>query len=93
MTKINGKNDPLRKTLVIIDEAHKLYSPDTIPAERPNLEIMNKKIKSSYKLSGKESVKLLLMTATPYTNNPMDLIKLISPETSKNYLIHDSDSS
>lgn len=78
MTKINGKTDPLRKTLVIIDEAHKLYSPDTIAAERPNIEIMNDKIKSSYKLSGKDSVKLLLMTATPYTSNPMHLIKLIN---------------
>ena len=45
MTKINGKTDPLRKTLVIIDEAHKLYSPDTIAAERPNIEIMNDKIR------------------------------------------------
>jgi len=78
MTKINGKIDPLKKTLVIIDEAHKLYSPDVIPAERPNIEIMNNKIKSSYKLSGKDSVKLLLMTATPYTNDPMHLIKLIN---------------
>ena len=78
MIKINGKTDPLRKTLVIIDEAHKLYSPDTIAAERPNIEIMNDKIKSSYKLSGKDSVKLLLMTATPYTSNPMHLIKLIN---------------
>lgn len=78
MTKINGKTDPLRKTLVIIDEAHKLYSPDTIAAERPNIEIMNDKIKSSYKLSGKDSVKLLLMTATPYTSDPMHLIKLIN---------------
>ena len=78
MTKINGKTDPLRKTLVIIDEAHKLYSPDTIAAERPNIQIMNDKIKSSYKLSGKDSVKLLLMTATPYTSDPMHLIKLIN---------------
>ena len=78
MTKINGKTDPLRKTLVIIDEAHKLYSPDTIAAERPNIKIMNDKIKSSYKLSGKDSVKLLLMTATPYTSDPMHLIKLIN---------------
>ncbi len=78
MTKINGKVDPLKKTLVIIDEAHKLYSPDISAAERPNIEIMNNKIKSSYKLSGKDSVKLLLMTATPYTSDPMHLIKLIN---------------
>ena len=60
MTKINGKTDPLRKTLVIIDEAHKLYSPDTIAAERPNIQIMNDKIKSSYKLSGKDSVEIII---------------------------------
>ena len=87
ITKINGKNDPLRKTLVIIDEAHKLYSPDTSPSERPNLTIMNTKIKNSYKISGKDSVKLLLMTATPYTTDPMHLIKLINLMKEENDII------
>ena len=78
LKKINGNEDPLRKTLVIIDEAHKLFNNDIVAAERPNVEIMKNKIKRSYKISGKDSVKLLLLTATPYTDDPMQLIKLIN---------------
>ena len=78
MKKRNGEEDPLRKTLVIIDEAHKLYSNDLPLAERPNLNILKDKIKKSYRISKNNSVRLLLMTATPYTNNPMDLIKIIN---------------
>jgi hypothetical protein len=78
MQKRNGTNDILKKTLVIIDEAHKLYSPDIKASEKPNVEIMNKLIKKSYNISGKDSVKLLLLTATPYTSDPMHLIKLIN---------------
>tara|TARA_B110000858_G_scaffold192868_1_gene244324 strand:- start:2231 stop:4507 length:2277 start_codon:yes stop_codon:yes gene_type:complete len=78
MQKRNGSNDILKKTLVIIDEAHKLYSPDIKASEKPNVEIMDKLIKKSYNKSGKDSVKLLLLTATPYTSDPMHLIKLIN---------------
>ena len=78
MQQRNGIEDPLKKTLVIIDEGHKLYSSDLPVSERPNLNILNEKVKKSYKISGKDSVRLLIMTATPYTNNPMDLIKLIN---------------
>lgn len=78
MKKRNGSTDILRKTLIIIDEVHKLYSTDLPPMERPNMTIIKNKIKESYKISGENSVRLLLMTATPYTNNPMDLIKLIN---------------
>ncbi len=78
MVKINGKTDPLKKTLVIIDEAHKLYSSDLPPAEKPNMKILKSKIKHSYHVSGKDSVRLLLMTATPYTSDAMDLIKIIN---------------
>tara|TARA_Y100000389_G_scaffold70422_2_gene67132 strand:+ start:3158 stop:5377 length:2220 start_codon:yes stop_codon:yes gene_type:complete len=78
MQKRNGTQDMLKKTLVIIDEAHKLYSPDIKASEKPNVEIMNELIKNSYNISGKDSVKLLLLTATPYTSDPMHLIKLIN---------------
>lgn len=78
MVERNGKSDPLRKTLVIIDEVHKLYTPDLPSSERPNLKILKENIQTSYRLSGHDSVKLLLMSATPYTSNPMDLIKIIN---------------
>ena len=78
LVSINGKKDPLRKTLVIIDEAHLLYSTELKMAEKPNVNILSKKIKLSYKVSGDDSVRLLFMTGTPYTTNPMDLIKFIN---------------
>lgn len=79
LIKKNGQEDPLRKTLLIIDEAHKLYGgTDLLPAERPDMKKLNAALQKSYKISGDESVKLLLMTATPYTNDPMELIKLLN---------------
>lgn len=78
MKKRNGAADPLRRTLVVIDEVHKLYSSDLPVAERPNLKVMKEKIKHSYKTSGADSVRLLLMSATPYTTDPMHLIKIIN---------------
>jgi superfamily II DNA or RNA helicase len=78
MKKRNGAVDPLRKTLVIIDEVHKLFSSDMPAAERPDINVLNAKIQNSYKISGKDSVRLLLLTATPYTNDPMHLIKILN---------------
>jgi hypothetical protein len=74
----NGKADILRKTLIVIDEAHKLYGGDLKAAERPNMEIMERLLQKSYELSGKDSARLLIMTATPFTNSPMELFKLIN---------------
>lgn len=79
LVKKNGKEDPLKKTLLIIDEAHKLYGgADLSSIERPDMNKLKKAIHTSYKKSGDESVKVLLMTATPYTNDPMELIKLVN---------------
>jgi superfamily II DNA or RNA helicase len=79
LVKKNGKKDPLRKTLLIIDEAHKLYGGEDLASiERPDMSKLHKALMHSYKTSGQDSVKLLLMTATPITNDPMELIKLIN---------------
>ena len=72
----NGSEDILRKTLLIIDEAHKLYGGDLKPAERPDVEVMERLIMNSYRKSGNDSCRLLLMTATPITNSPMELFNL-----------------
>ena len=72
----NGSRDILYKTLIIIDEAHKLYGGDLKPTERPNMEIMENLISNSYKVSGANSCKLLIMTATPFTNSPLELFAL-----------------
>jgi hypothetical protein len=79
LVKINGKEDVLRKTLLIIDEAHKLYGGgDLSGVERPDMKALKQFIMNSYIKSGKDSVRLLLMTATPITENPMELVKLIN---------------
>ena len=79
MVKINGKDDPLRKTLLIIDEAHKLYGGgDLSTIETPDMVSLHASLMNSYIMSGSESVKLLLMTATPIQTDPMELIKLVN---------------
>ena len=72
----NGSEDILKKTLIIIDEAHKLYGGDLKAVERPDTDIMEKIIMNSYKKSGPESCKLLFMTATPFTDSPLELFSL-----------------
>ena len=79
LVKKNGEADPLRKTLLIIDEAHKLYGGgDLSSIERPDMNALQNALQQSYAISGNDSVKLLLMTATPITENPMELIQLIN---------------
>ena len=79
LVKINGEIDPLRKTLLIIDEAHKLYGgTDLSSLERPDMNAFHQALMNSYQISGKDSVKLLLMTATPITQSPMELIQLLN---------------
>jgi hypothetical protein len=93
LVETNGKDDPLKKTLLIIDEAHKLFNADDLSSiERPDTKILAKMLQNSYKNSGKDSVKVMLLTATPITNKPMDfmrLMNLILP--SKNQLPTDFD--
>lgn len=78
MVEKNGEDDPLHKTLIIIDEAHKLYAPDTPAAEKPNMDVLERMVQNSYEKSGKDSVRLLLMTGTPYTRSAMEMVKLLN---------------
>jgi hypothetical protein len=77
---INGTQDPLRKTLLIIDEAHKIFGggDDLKSVEKPDMKTLFNVIQKSYAISGPDSVKLLLMTATPITKNPMDFITMLN---------------
>jgi superfamily II DNA or RNA helicase len=86
LVKRNGKEDPLKKTLIIIDEAHKIFSEETPLNERPNIDSLKKAIYKSYSYSKKDSCRLLLMTATPYTNDPLQLFKLINLLKEEDYL-------
>jgi len=79
LVKINGMADPLRKTLIIIDEAHKLYGGDDLSGiERPDMNALHTALMKSYEISGDNSVRLMLMTATPITTKPMELVQLIN---------------
>jgi hypothetical protein len=91
LVKKNGLEDPLKKTLIIIDEAHKLFADDVPSIEKPDINTLKKAIYHSYNYSKKDSCKLLLMTATPYTNNPMQLFKLINLLKEDNYFTEDFD--
>ena len=74
----NGRTDPLHKTLLIIDEAHKLFAADVEGQEKADIDVIRKSLNNSYEKSGKESVKVLMMTATPYTSDAMDMIRLMN---------------
>ena len=78
LTKKNGTTDVIKKTLIIIDEAHKLYGGDLKGSERPDMKIMERLLQNSYDKSGKDSARLLIMTATPFTDSPMEFFKLIN---------------
>jgi len=70
--------DPFRKTLIVIDEIHKIYSSSLSTLEKPNPDVLQSMIQNSYKVSGKDSLKLLLMTATPITDDHMSSVKILN---------------
>lgn len=78
MVKRNGAEDPLKKTLIIIDEVHKIYAKDVVGSERPDPEAIKKAIHESYEKSGDDSVRVLLMSATPYTDDPLDMMRILN---------------
>lgn len=78
MVKRNGKEDPFKKTLIIIDEIHKIYSNSLSTLEKPDPQVLQTMIQNSYDKSGKNSLKLLLMSATPITEDTMSVIKILN---------------
>lgn len=78
LVKKNGSDDPLRKTLIIIDEAHKLLSKDLVGQEKPDFDAIQKSIFNSYSVSKKESCRVLMMTATPFLDDPRDFFKTMN---------------
>ena len=78
LVKNNGKQDILQKTLIIIDEAHKLFAADVEGQEKADVDVIRKAFHHSFATSGKDAVKILMMTATPYTSDPMDMMRLLN---------------
>jgi hypothetical protein len=77
--KLGGNiQDPLYKTCVIIDEVHKLYNvKDLKPQERHDMTSIEKMIWESYSGST-EGTKVVLMSATPITDDPLEVVKLFN---------------
>lgn len=65
--------NPLTKTLIIIDESHKLYSLDLKPQEQHNMPVIEKTIFDSYK-NPSIRCRVVLMSATPISNDPIEVI-------------------
>lgn len=79
LVKRNGFIDPLRKTLLIIDEAHKLYGDSDLSSiEQPDMNVLYESLMRSYEVSGEDSARLMIMTATPITKSPMELVQLLN---------------
>ncbi len=73
-----NKRDPLRKTLVIFDEAHNLYNPKLSAGQQPDFGIIQDYIYNSYKKSEKSSVRLMFLSATPIINNIMGFFEMMN---------------
>ena len=83
LIKRNGYSDPFRKTLLIIDEAHLMFSPSLNEKDKPDFGLLKAWIRNSYKLSKENSVRVMLMSATPITDDPYkfaNLMNLTSPK-------------
>ena len=78
LTQLNGTTDILKNTLIIFDEAHKLYSKDLIGIEKPNMSVIEDKIGKS------TTCKVMLMTGTPIADDPMEFFKLMNLIIKKN---------
>jgi hypothetical protein len=76
--------DRLYKTLLILDETHKMYNGELGTNDQPNVDALQEAIYESYERSGKDSVRVLCLTATPMTDNPFDLFKIVNLFRSRN---------
>jgi hypothetical protein len=73
-------DDPLLKTIIIIDEVHKLFTNgDLLAQETHNIEIIKEMIYNSYKNKiHKKRCKIVLLSATPITQDPLEIINLFN---------------
>jgi NAD-dependent DNA ligase len=78
LVKRNGFADPFKRTLLIIDEAHLMVSSAMKERDRPNVGLLKTWLRHSYKTSGADSARVLLMSATPITDNPFDFMRLLN---------------
>jgi NAD-dependent DNA ligase len=78
LIKRNGYSDPFKKTLLIIDEAHLMLSATMKEKEKPDVKLLKAWLRNSFKVSGENSARVMLMSATPITTDPFDFVKLLN---------------
>lgn len=69
----NSDFDPLENAIIIIDEAHQL---ETVQGSQ--IRVVKNAIRDSKENPNGKGVKLVLMTATPITDDPMTAVKLLN---------------
>ena len=85
LIKKNGLSDPLKKTLLIIDEVHLMTSPTMKEKDKPDIQMLNAWLQNSYKVSKENSARIILMSATPIVDDPMDFMRLLNLTSRKHY--------
>jgi hypothetical protein len=75
--RANG-DDMLRRTLLVVDEVHKLHDGDLLATEKADFSVIQRYIWNSYRVSGVDSVRPLLMTATPIGDTPASLFDILN---------------
>jgi hypothetical protein len=70
--------DPLHKTFLIMDEVHKLQDGDLGAVEAADFSTIQRFIQKSYSTSEENSVRPLLMTATPISDTPKELFEILN---------------
>jgi len=73
-----AKKDPLYKTLIIIDEAHYIFKEDPDDKVTMNRTALEKALYKSHEISGPNSAKVMLLTATPMVTHPIEFIHLMN---------------
>jgi hypothetical protein len=73
------ETDPFYKTVIIIDESHKLYgSKDLKPQEMHDIKVIQEAFFRSYRKSGEDRLRLCLMSGTPITEDSKEVLKLLN---------------
>lgn len=70
--------DPLRKTLVIVDEAHKMFTGELDRTELPHVPAIHQALQHSYNASGAQRCRVLFLTATPTTDSMLPLLSMLN---------------
>jgi hypothetical protein len=68
----------LRRTFLIIDEVHKLHDGDLLATEKADFNVIQSFIWKSYRDSRADSVRPLLMSATPIGDTPASLFDILN---------------